>query len=174
MIDTIKIITMVDQNIYDRIYNKSIIKTSYSQDTGEIFYTITNDHLKGSYDTSLSVRVGDGAKYKFINMYYIEIEGSYHKIVKGYNSHNGFYNLCSICQNLINIVSNAYNVELPELRHWFLQRVDIAIVFDLETQENIKRYLENLHGCNFPRRNLKNYSDYGGTGIYVPRDYYNT
>lgn len=168
MIDTVKIVSMVDRNVYNKIYNKSIIKTSYSQDTGEIFYTITNDHLKGSYDTKLSVRVGDGAKYKFINMYYIEIEGSYHKITKGYNSHNGFYDLYAICINLIDIVSNAYDVILPHIKHWFLHRVDVAIVFDLENQNNIKRYLENLNGCSFPRRNLKSYSNYGGTGIYVP------
>ena len=69
-------------------------------ETGEIFYNITNDHLKGSFDTSLSVRVGEGAKYKFINMYYLEIEGSYHKILKGYNSHNGYYNtFIAICKH---------------------------------------------------------------------------
>lgn len=168
MIDTIKIYTMIDKNIYDKIHNKSIVKTSYSMDTGEIFYNITNDHLKGSYDTSLSVRVGEGAKYKFINMYYIEIEGSYHKIIRGYNSHNGYYNIIEICKGLIKLVANTYLVELPKIQHWFLQRVDIAICYDLENQINIKRYLENLHSCNYPRRNLKNYSDYGGTGLYVP------
>lgn len=168
MIDTIKIYTMIDKNTYDKIHNKSIVKTSYSMETGEIFYNITNDHLKGSYDTSLSVRVGEGGKYKFENMYYLSIEGSYHKILKGYNSHNGFYNLYEICQGLINLVSNSYTVKLPHIKHWFLHRVDIAIVFDLENQNNIKRYLENLHSCNYPRRHLRNYSDYGGTGLYVP------
>lgn len=74
MIDTIKIYSMINKDIYKKIHNKSIIKTSYSMETGEIFYSITNDHLKGSYDTSLSVRVGEGIKYKFINSYYIEIE----------------------------------------------------------------------------------------------------
>lgn len=168
MIDTVKIFTMINKDTFFKIHNKSIVKTSYSLDTGEIFYNITNNHLMGSYDSSLSVRVGDGAKYKFINMYYLEIEGSYHKIVRGYNSHEGFYNLLEICQGLINLVSNSYDVILPSISHWFLQRVDIAICFDLHNQSNIKRYLENLHSCNYPRRNLKNYSDYGGTGLYVP------
>ena len=164
---------MINRDIYTLIYNKAIIKTSYCLDTGEVFYTITNDHLKGSFDTSLSVRVGEGAKYGFKGLYYIEIEGSYHKIIKGFNSHGGFYNLYSICDNLIKLVENSYNLNLPSIKHWFLQRVDIAICFDLENQVNIKRYLENLHSCNYPRRNLKNYSDYGGTGLYVPRYYYN-
>lgn len=95
------------------------------------------------------------------------MNGSYHKILKGYNSHNGFYNLYEICKGLINLVSNSYNLELPNIKHWFLQRADIAICFDLENQNNIKRYLENLHSCDYPRRNLKNYSDYGGNGVYV-------
>lgn len=166
MIDTIKIYSMINKDIYDKIYNKSIIKSSYCLDTKEIFYKITNDKLEGSYSSSLSVRVGDGAKYKFVDKFYIEIEGSYHKIVRGYNSHVGFYNLYSICNDLINIVSSVYDVVLPSISHWFLQRVDIAIVFDLENQANVKRYLENLHGCNYPRRSLKNYSDYGGAGVY--------
>lgn len=74
MIDTIKIVSMIDKNTYDKISNNSIIKTSYKKSTKEIFYEIVNDHLEGSYSSSLSVRVGQGAKYKFVNMYYIEIE----------------------------------------------------------------------------------------------------
>ena len=82
MIDTIKIVSMIDKNTYDKISNNSIIKTSYKKSTKEIFYEIVNDHLEGSYSSSLSIRVGNGIKYNFINNYYIEIEGSYHKITK--------------------------------------------------------------------------------------------
>ena len=166
MIDTIKIYTMIDKNIYDKICNNSVIKTSYHNATGEIFYNIINDHLKGSYDSSLSVRIDSGAKYHFLNGYTLEIEGSYHKIVKGYNSHNGFYNICEIVLGLIEIVENAYGIKLPSLQHWFVNRVDLAICFDLFNQENILTYLNNLHSCNYPRRELKNYGDYGGTGVY--------
>lgn len=74
MIDTIKIFSMIDRYTYDKISNNSIIKTSYNSSTGEIFYKIVNDKLVGSYSSSLSVRVGDGAKYNFVGMYYIEIE----------------------------------------------------------------------------------------------------
>lgn len=166
MIDTVKIYTMIDKFTYEKIKSKSIVKTSYHSSTGEVFYNIVNDHLKGSYDSSLSVRVDSGSKYNFINNYYIEIEGSYHKIIMGYNSHNGFYNLYSICNNLIKFTENAYNVKLPKIRHWFLNRVDVAICFDLLNQENVLSYLSNLHSCDYPRRNLKNYGDFGGSGIY--------
>lgn len=166
MIDTVKIYTMIDKNIYDNIKSKSVIKTSYRTETKEVFYNIVNDHLKGSFDTSLSVRVDSGVKYQFVGNYIIEIEGSYHKIAFGYNSHNGFYNLYDVCYKLIKFVENAYNIILPDIQHWFLQRVDIAICFDLHNQTNVINYLNNLHSCDFPRRHLRNYGDYGGSGIY--------
>lgn len=159
MIDTIKIVTMVNKTVYQEISKNSIIKTSYHSNSGEIYYKIVNDRLEGSYSSSLSVRVGEGAKYKFINMYYLEIEGSFHKIVKGYNSHNGFYNLISISKRLIDIVSYTYNVELPDLKHWFLQRIDIAVCYDLKENRNVREYINNLSLCNYPRRNLKFYQD---------------
>ena len=96
MIDTIKIISAIDYNTYTKIKSSSIIKTAYHSGTGEIYYQIINDSLEGSYSSSLSVRVGEGFKYKFYKSYYIEIEGSYHKIIRGYNSHEGFYNLIII------------------------------------------------------------------------------
>lgn len=159
MIDTIKLVTMINKNTYEKVYNNSIIKTSYNSSTGEIYYKIINDRLEGSYSSSLSVRVGEGIKYKFINNYYIEIEGSYHKLIKGYNSHNGFYNIVSICTNLIELVNNAYNIKLPQIKHWFLQRIDIAICFDLGNNTNVRNYINNLSMCNYPRRNIKVYQD---------------
>ena len=164
MIDTIKIISMINLKTYNKIKALSIIKTSYHSATGEIFYTVINDSIEGSYCSSLSVRVGIGSKYNFPNMYYIEIEGSYHKIVRGYNSHNGFYNIISISKKLINIVERTYNIKLPVIKHWFLQRVDIAICYDLKNQDNIKTYINNLNCCNYPRRKLKHYE---GESLYL-------
>lgn len=166
MIDTVKIYTNIDKNVYDIIRFNSIVKTSYHCSTGEIFYNIINDHLEGSYDSSLSVRIDNGIKYKFPTGYVLEIEGSYHKIIRGYNSHNGFYNLSEICRGLIKLVENTYSIKLPSLGHWFINRIDIAISFDLLNQSNVIKYLSNLHMCDYPRRHLRNYGDYGGTGIY--------
>ena len=159
MIDTIKIYTMISKKVYDIIKNNSIIKTSYNTSTGEIFYNIVNDKLEGSYSSSLSVRVGLGSKYKFIDNYYLEVEGSFHKIVRGYNTHNGFYNIIDITKNLIDMLEKNYNVKLPDLRHWFLQRVDITKVFDLNINENVRDYINNLSFCRYPRRKIKHYND---------------
>ena len=159
MIDTIKIFSMIDKTTYKIISNNSIIKTSYNSSTGEIFYKIVNDKLEGSYSTSLSVRVGEGDKYTFNDKYYIEIAGSYHKIKRGYNSHNGYYNLIDMSIKLIELVNNSYNIRLPNIKHWFLQRVDIAICYDLEENKNVRSYINSLSLCNYPRRNLKFYQD---------------
>ena len=160
MIDTIKIYCEIDKDTYLSIYNTSIIKTSYNKSSGEVFYEIINDHLKGSYDSRLSVRVGCGCKYNFVNLgYYIEIEGSYHKIIYGYNSHNGYCDLDFIAQNLIQMVELSYNIKLPILSEWFLQRCDLAICYDLDNQNNVKSYINSLSRCQYPRRNAKFYYD---------------
>ncbi len=159
MIDTIKIFTMITKEIYNKILNISIVKTSYRKSTGEIFYEIVNDKLEGSFSSSISVRVGTGAKYNFLNHYYIEIEGSLHKIVKGYNAINGFYNIYNVSQILIKLVEEYYNIKLPKFQHWFLQRVDISKCFDLEDNENVRNYINNLSHCSYPRRNIKHYQD---------------
>ncbi len=160
MIDTIKIYTEICKNTYDIIKSLSIVKNSIDNSKNELLYEIINDHLEGSYDSRLSVRIGCGSKYGFVNQgYYIEIEGSYHKIVKGYNSHNGYYDLEFISKSLINIVELSYNIELPEFNNWYLQRCDIAICYDLGIQDNVKSYINSLSRCQYPRRNVKFYYD---------------
>ena len=75
MIDTIKIYTEIDIEIYQKIHSLSIIKTAFDNNTKDIFYEIVNDHLEGSYSSKLSVRVGCGSKYSFSKLgYFIEIE----------------------------------------------------------------------------------------------------
>lgn len=160
MVDTVKIYAEIPLNIYEKIYNKSIVKSSVDKKTGELMYEVINDHLEGSYSSKLSVRVGCGAKYSFYNLgYFIEIEGSYHKLVKGYNSHNGFYDLEYITKELIRMVENAYNINLPDIKNWFLQRCDVAICYNLESQENVKAYINSLSRCTYPRRKVKFFYD---------------
>lgn len=164
MIDTIKMVTMIPFKLFNIIQFSSEIKTAYNNSTGEIFYKIINGSVEGSYSSSLCIRTGDGKKYDFANMYYLEIEGSYHKLIRGYNSHNGFYNLQYVCYELIKIVQEAYKIKLPKLKHWFLQRIDIAISYNLDNQYNVTSYINNLNCCNYPRRNLKHYE---GESIYL-------
>lgn len=167
MIDTIKIYTEIDKTIYDKIRCNSVIKTSYNKKDGEVYYEIINDHLEGSYSSNLSVRVDYTKKYNLYDYkycYIIEVEGSYHKFSKGYNSHNGYYDLKFIVSEFIKKISFEYNINLPSLEFWYLQRCDIAICFDLENQNNVRTYINNLSACKYPRRNLKFYQD---ESVYV-------
>lgn len=127
----------------------------------KIYFTkLLTTTLNGSYSSKLSVRVGCGVKYGFVDLgYFIEIEGSYHKIVKGYNSHNGYYDLGFISKSLINMVELSYNIDLPDFKNWYLQRCDIAICFDLKNQNNVKSYINSLSRCKYPRRNAKFFYD---------------
>lgn len=160
MIDTIKIYTEINKETYEKIKSVSIVKSSINNNTNQCLYEITNDHLKGTYDSSLSVRVDSGIKYQFVEKgYCLEIEGSYHKIVKGYNSHNGYEDLEFIVENLIQMVELTYKIELPNIDQWYLQRVDIAICYNLEKQENVKSYINSLSRCSYPRRNAKFFYD---------------
>ena len=159
MIDTVKIYTMINKNIYNKIYHSAIIKSSYNLSTGEIFYEIVNDHLSGSYDNRLSVRVGSGVKYNFVDNYFLEVEGSYHKMIKGFNAFDGFYNIVEIAKFFIEAVESTYNVELPKLQHWFLQRADIAICYDLKDNQTVRNYINNIKLCEYSRRNIKHYQD---------------
>lgn len=160
MIDTIKIYSEIDKSLHDKIKSLSIVKSSIDNSTNVLQYEIINDHLAGSFDSRLSVRVGCGSKYRFSELgYFIEIEGSYHKITRGYNSHNGFYDFQYICDSLINMVELSYNIKLPSYDKWYAQRVDIAICYDLQSQENVKSYINSLSRCNYPRRNAKFFYD---------------
>lgn len=159
MIDTVKIYTMINKQIYNKIYHSAIIKSSYNLGTGEIFYEVVNDHLIGSYDNRLSVRVGSGAKYHFIDNYYLEVEGSYHKLLKGFNAFDGYYNLYEIAKFFIEAVETTYKIELPSINHWFLQRCDIAICYNLGNNKNVRDYINNIKLCDYARRNIKHYQD---------------
>ena len=160
MIDTIKIYAEIENNLYNKIKDSSIVKSAVNRETGEELYNIINSHLEGSYSSSLSVKVSCSSKYRLCSTgYVIEIEGSYHKIKLGYNSHNGFYDLREISQELINIVNSYYDIVLPAIDFWYLQRCDIAICFDLKNQHNICEYINNLSSCNYSRRKVKFFSN---------------
>lgn len=158
MIDTVKIYAEIDESLYNKIHDNSIIRTSFDNSTGEVFYNITTGFLVGSFDNRLSVRVDTGSKYGFVDKgYCIEIEGSLHKYIKGFNAYDGFYDLKFVCETMIKIAEDTYNIKLPEPCDWFLQRCDIAICYDLGSQENVQKYINSLSNCKFPRRHCKFY-----------------
>lgn len=165
MIDTIKIYTQIEKSTYDYMTKKSNVKSMVNRETGELFYEIIQDSLKGSYDSNFMVRMTSGIKYNFGDSYCIELEGSYHKMMLGHNAYDGFYDIKEICENLIILVEEKYEVKLPDLKKWFLQRVDITLTFDLEENTKVCRYINNLNLLSYPRRETKLYKD---ECLYVP------
>jgi len=57
------------------------------------------------------------------------------------------------------MVELSYSIELPSLENWYLQRCDIAICYDLKSQDNVKSYINSLSRCSYPRRNAKFFYD---------------
>lgn len=84
--------------------------------------------------------------------------------MQGHNAFAGYYNIQSITIKLKELVENAYDIKLPELQHWFLQRIDITKVFDLDTNKKVQKYINNFRTLTYPRRNLKFYED---ESVYV-------
>lgn len=163
MIDTVKILAPISKEIYYKILRFSDVKKSFNVETGELYYEIISSSLEGSYSSSLSVRVTSGSPYDLCTDVII-VEGSYHKITKGQNAFDGFTSVQQVCKGLIKLVEFAYKIKLPELRHWFLQRIDITNCFDLQKNEYVCRYINNLAKCRYPRRKLRFYDD---ESIYV-------
>ena len=163
MIDTVKIFTFINKQTYEKIKYTSDIKCMYNTSKATIFYEIISTSLQGSFDSSLSVRVDEASRY-MKKGYVIEIEGSYHKIMKGHNAYDGYYNIQEITLGFKRLVENAYKVKLPSLKHWFLQRIDITKVYDLENNEQVQNYINYFRTLTYPRRNLKFYE---GESVYV-------
>lgn len=161
MIDTLKMITSITPKIYDIISKRSNIKTSFSRATGQIFYEIIASSLEGSYSSSLSVRVEDSGRYGMNPhvKHLLIVEGSFHKLVRGQNAYDGFWDVQEVAKGLIELVENAYNIRLPKVRHWFLQRIDITNCYDLWSNTQVKRYINNLCKCQYPRRKLRFFDD---------------
>ena len=158
MIDTIKIYTIITKEDYEVIKYRSDINTKYNKSTGELYYMITTDSLIGSYESRLSVKVSDNAgKYK-MSGYLLEVEGSYHKFTKGQNAYEGYCNIEDVVLGLVDIVEKDYKVNLAYCL-WYIQRVDIAICYDLVNNSNVCNYINNLSKLSYPRRKIRFYEN---------------
>lgn len=149
MIDTIKIHTSVSDEVYQVIESKTDVVCKLNFHDKIIYYKIIRGSLEGSYGSHLAFRISE-RRYGIRNC--LELEGSYHKLVRGYNSHNGFYDIREVVQGIIDLLSNGFGVNLPPLKQWFVQRIDISFVYDLLNQENVKNYINNNRYLVYPRR----------------------
>lgn len=158
MIDTTKFYCIVSEEVKSKIKSKLDLSAKINADTGEILYMFSSGGMEGSYSTNMHINTEDtGSKYGLGNNCILIVEGSYHKWSKGYNSHNGYTNLNLILQNVIRHLELEYDVKLPRFFKWYIQRVDISICYNLENQENVKAYINNLSYMTYPRRKTRFY-----------------
>lgn len=149
MIDTLKIYTSLSEELYNSIEKATDITARFNMSNNQFYYKITNGNCEGSFSSSLSYRLYDS---RYGLRYVLELEGSYHKLTKGYNSHNGYYNIQEVVQGLIDLFGHTLSSSLPTINCWFVQRIDLAFVYDLETQENVINYINNNRFLVYPRR----------------------
>lgn len=161
MIDTVKLYCYVSDEIKGIIESRGNLRGSYDLEKGQVNYEIVTNSIEKSYSTKLNLRCNTYDIHGNI----LSVEGSLHKIFWGQNAYNGIYDLSFICQCLIDIIENEYNIELPPKENWYVYRVDIARVFDLQEQKNINDYLYRLSFLNYPRRQVQFYEN---ESIYIP------
>ena len=58
-----------------------------------------------------------------------------------------FLTLAPRLKFFIEAVESSYSVILPSIKHWFLQRVDIALCFDLGNNNTVKKYNYRCQYC---------------------------
>ena len=160
MIDTIKLYTHISQEDKNIILQTSNMKGSYDFGTGQVLYEILLNTIEMSYSNIISIRVNRYDDKGII----LDVECSLHKVLYGQNSYNGFYDLVQITQIIKRILENSYNIVLPDINDWYVQRIDIARVFDLQSQKNVCDYLYTLSFLNYPRRKTKYYEN---ESIYI-------
>lgn len=156
MIDTVKCWVSIKYADYKKIKFFCDYKTSRNFSTGIIHYELSSGQVKGSFDKTINIRPEDNSYLGLSgNGYILIVEGSYHKIVKGQNAYEGFYNLHTIINGFKELIENAINIKLPDFKHWNLIRADIAKCYNLENQENVKNYINSFRLLSYPRRKLR-------------------
>lgn len=101
MIDTTKFYCVIDSDTRDVIESQMERYIHEDLSTGEVLSLFTRGSLLGSFDSRCSISTDIAEKYN-LRGYVLIVEGSYHKFVKGYNSHNGFYDLNEILKRFYN------------------------------------------------------------------------
>lgn len=155
MIDTIKIYCNISNKIKQIIESTSNIKSSYDKGTGQIYYEIVLNSVECSYSSKINLRCN---RYN-INGAILDIECSLHKILHYQNAYNGFCDLKQIVTIIKDILEQEYNIILPSVENFYLQRIDIARCFDLLSQDDINEYLYNISFLRYPKRRLKFYEN---------------
>ena len=158
MIDTVCFLTPVLPSLYvEKIKRNLKIYSCVDCSTGEILYNFSTGVIKGSYDSSINLKINTDNT--------IKITCSIHKVLLGYNIAYGSDNLVLLANCLKKILYDALEVKLPDVMTWELLQVDYTLTFDLHSQDNVEHYINSLKNAEYARRNAKHYNN---NGLQVP------
>jgi len=176
MFDTICIQSpYIDKKTAETIEQFAFKRMGVEVSTGEIVYCITTAELKGTYDSSIRIKVEHEEYRTLIDSFgkqitdkkpsepYVIVECSLNKLVQGHNVYGGSDDFRQF-QLLIKFLETEIHVQLPSWYLWTLRRLDYAVVFDLGEQR-VYNYIENLSNGYYSRRKALRF---GNTGFYVP------
>lgn len=163
MIDTVKLFTIVNRNIYDIMSAKMILKQAIDKSKDNtIIYEFSSGQVP-SYNTSIVVSFADPGKYflppSYDDKMVLSLECSLHKVLKMQNAYAGFYDFEYVAKKIISMTSEFFRVDLPEFEKWFVSKVDIAVCKDLGSNENVIKYINSLSRLSYPRRKLRFFAD---------------
>ncbi len=158
MIDTVCFLTPILPSLYvEKIKRNLKIYSCVDCSTGEILYNFSTGIVKGSYDSSINLKINADNS--------IKITCSIHKVLLGYNIAYGSDNLVLLANCLKKILYDALDVKLPDVMLWELLQVDYTLTYNLHTQDNVEHYINSLKNAEYARRNAKHYNN---NGLQVP------
>lgn len=174
MIDTVVLESpFLDKEVALNIESKAIARQGIEIETGDIFYTIVTRELKGTFDSSLRVKIewerfesflddkGNTINKKVPCEPYLIVECSLNKLFLGHNVFGGSDDFKQF-ELLVLFLSSEFAVTLPSWHNWVIRRLDYALNFNLG-DFNTRRYIVNLSNSYFSRRKVKKFDD---TGLY--------
>lgn len=101
---------------------------------GELVWELTTGELRGSYDHRLAVRIRADLRGRDC----LELEGSVHKHLLGHNVFGGPTCPVAAGRYLVATLERHFGIELPPADSWEARRVDVALPFDLGTEDAVE------------------------------------
>lgn len=171
MLDTIVMTTeYLTEAEYQLIQNQLQARSGVEPATGEVKYLryvssiavpTTGTVLRFTVDTAKWVKMpGERAPYRVASKTF-RIEGSLHKGMHGHNVYGGPVDPQKAMSWLLLEVSCLLGVEMPELEHWFVRRLDVAECFDLGSLDNVRGWIRAKSLVVYPRREVHFWGDLG-------------
>lgn len=130
-------------------------------ETQEKIYEFTRGELEGSSDYRIKIQIFDYiwvkngvVPEKQKSLPYIVVECSLHKLFLGHNVIGGSCRIKKSIHYLVGLLQDIMNVNLPCHFDWIIERIDIAYIYDLGSNENILKLIYQMKNLKYPKRKV--------------------